>query len=192
MSYQIVAVGTSRGGFQALTVLLGGLPNDFPLPVAVVQHRSHEDSEDLAPLIRSYVRLPVIEVEDKEELKGGHIYVCPSNYHLLVERGYFALSTDAPVTYARPSIDVLFESAADSYGEGVVGVLLTGMGRDGATGLTKIKERGGLAIVQDPKSAESQSMPEAAISSVAVDRVLPLGDIAPFLVDVCAGTRTNQ
>jgi two-component system, chemotaxis family, protein-glutamate methylesterase/glutaminase len=185
-AFQIVAVGTSLGGFRALQTLLGGLPKDFPLPVAIVQHRSHEESEILAPMLSTNTVLPVIEVEDKEEIQAGHVYLCPPNYHLLVEDGHFALSTDAPVMYARPSIDVLFESAAESMGEGVVGVLMTGMSRDGAAGLTRIKECGGIAIVQDPESAEGQMMPRAAISSVAVDRVLPLQEIAPFLVELCA------
>lgn len=192
MAYQLVTIGTSLGGFEALRTVLGALSEDFPLPIVVVQHRSNEDSEDLAPLLAAYVKLPIIEVEDKEEARGGHIYVCPSNYHLLAERGYFALSTDPPVSYARPSIDVLFESAADSYGEGVIGVLLTGMGRDGAEGLLKIKKCGGFALVQDPTSAEGQAMPASAIASVAVDKVLPLPEIAPFLIDLCAGVRTNK
>ena len=182
-----MAVGTSLGGFNALKTLLGGLSKDFPLPVAVVQHRSYEESEVFAPLLASHMQLPVIEVEDKQEIREGHIYVCPSNYHLLVDRGHFALSTDAPVAYARPSIDVLFESAADVYGRGVVGVLLTGMNRDGAAGLKRIKECGGFTIVQDPETAEGQMMPRAAIESLQVDRILPLNEIAPFLVELCAG-----
>jgi two-component system chemotaxis response regulator CheB len=161
------------------------------VPVAVVQHRSSEESEVFTPLLSQETALTVIEVEDKEEIQGGHVYVCPPNYHLLVDGGHFALSTDAPVQYARPSIDVLFESAAESMGEGVVGVLLTGMGRDGTEGLKKIKQRGGIAIVQDPDSAEGQPMPRAAISSVAVDKILPLPQIAPFLVELCAGEKAR-
>jgi two-component system chemotaxis response regulator CheB len=137
------------------------------------------------------VRLPIFEVEDKDDIVGGRIYLSPANYHLVAERGYFALSADAPVMYARPSIDVLFESVADSFGESAIGVLLTGMSRDGTAGLSKIKDRGGLAVVQDPASAEGQVMPESAIASVAIDRVLPLQEIAPFLVEVCAGQRSK-
>jgi two-component system, chemotaxis family, protein-glutamate methylesterase/glutaminase len=191
MPFQIIAVGTSLGGFEALTTVLGGLPEDFPAAIAIVQHRSGEDSEGMLGLMRPHVRLPLVEVEDKEEINGGHVYICPPNYHLVAERDYFALSADSPVLYARPSIDVLFESVADSFGERAIGVLLTGMSRDGTAGLAKIKESGGLAVVQDPASAEGQLMPESAIACVAVDKVLPLAEIAPFLVELCAGQRSR-
>ncbi len=189
--FQIVAVGTSLGGFEALKTLLGGLSKDFPLAVVVVQHRSHEDSEALAPLLANHTALPVIEIEDKQELLGGQIFVCPSNYHVLVEGTHLALSTDAPVSYARPSVDVLFESAAETFHDGVIGVLLTGMSRDGTAGLRKIKEYGGMAVVQDPATAEGQMMPRTAISSVSVDKVLPLHEIAAFLVEACAGQKAH-
>jgi two-component system chemotaxis response regulator CheB len=183
--FQIVTIGTSLGGFEALRVLLGGLPKDFPLPVAVVQHRSYEDCEAFAPLLAGHTQLPVIEVEDKQEIREGQIYLGPPNYHLLVERSHFALSADEPVMHARPAIDVFFETAADAFGAGVVGVLLTGMSRDGSAGLRKIKARGGFAVVQDPKTAEGAWMPQAAISSVLVDQVLRLEDIASLLVELC-------
>ena len=191
MAFQFVAVGTSLGGFQALTTMLGSLPKDFPLPVAVVQHRSHEDSESFAQMLASEVQLRVVEVNDKEAIKEGCVYVCPPNYHLLVERDHFALSTDSPILYARPSIDVLFESAAEQFREGVIGVLLTGMSKDGTAGLKRIKEIGGYAVVQDPAAAEGQIMPKAAIDSVTVDKILPLEEIAPFLTALCAGQRTE-
>src|SRR5206468_2519961 len=101
MAFQFVAVGTSLGGFNALKTVLGALPKDFPLPVAIVQHRSHEDSEALAPLLACHTQLPVIEVDDKEEIKEGRVYVSPSNYHLMVDSGHFALSADPPVLHAR-------------------------------------------------------------------------------------------
>jgi two-component system, chemotaxis family, protein-glutamate methylesterase/glutaminase len=191
MSFEFVAVGTSLGGFHALTAVLGGLPPDFPLPIAVVQHRSNMDSDGLAPLLGRYTQIPVVEVEDKEAIEQGRIYVCPPNYHLLVDGAQFALSTDGPVLYARPSIDVLFESAAESFREGVIGLLLTGMSRDGAAGLRKIKEVGGYAVVQDPAAAEGDVMPRAAIDCVAVDKVLPLENIASFLTALCACQRTE-
>ena len=186
MTWQFIAIGTSLGGFRALRTVLGALPKDFPLPVGLVQHRSNEDSEALAPLLAARTRLPVIEVDDKEEIRNGCVYICPSNYHLLVDRGHLALSTDEPVLHARPSIDVFFESAADAYRESVIGVLLTGMSTDGAAGLAKIKGNGGFTIVQDPLGAEGRTMPEAAIESVAIDKILPLEDIAPFLTGLCA------
>jgi two-component system, chemotaxis family, protein-glutamate methylesterase/glutaminase len=191
MPFEMIAVGTSLGGFEALKTMLGGLPEDFPAAIAVVQHRSGEDSEGMLRLMEPHVRLPLVEVEDKEEIKGGYVYFGPANYHLVAERDYFALSADSPVMYARPSIDVLFESVADSFGEHAIGVLLTGMSRDGTAGLAKIKERGGFVVVQDPASAEGQTMPESAIASVAVDKVLPLAEIAPFLVELCAGQRSR-
>jgi two-component system, chemotaxis family, protein-glutamate methylesterase/glutaminase len=191
MPFRIIAVGTSLGGFEALKTLLGGLPADFPAAIAVVQHRSGEDSEGMLRLLEPYVRLPIVEVEDKEKITEGYVYLSPANYHLIAERGHFALSADSPVMYARPSIDVLFESVAESFGEHAVGVLLTGMSRDGTAGLARIKERGGFAVVQDPSSAEGHTMPESAIASVAVDRVLPLAEIAPFLVELCAGQRSR-
>jgi len=191
MPFQIVAVGTSLGGFEALKTILGGLPGDFPAAVAVVQHRSVEDSEGMLQMMEPYVKLPIIEVEDKDQIKGGCVYLSPPNYHLVAEREYFALSADSPVLHARPSIDVLFESVAESFGEHAIGVLLTGMSRDGTAGLARIKERGGRVIVQDPASAEGPMMPQSAIASVAVDRVLPLAEIAPFLVELCAGQRSR-
>jgi len=191
MAFRFVAIGTSLGGFNALKTLLGGLAKDFPLPVAVVQHRSYEDSEAFVPLLTGQTQLPVVEVDDKQEIKDGCVYICPSNYHLMVDDHHFALSTDAPVLHARPSIDVLFESAAESFREGVIGVLLTGMSKDGTAGLKRIKECGGYAVVQDPAAAEGHIMPKAAIASVAVDKVLALEEIAPFLTGLCAAQRTE-
>jgi two-component system chemotaxis response regulator CheB len=113
------------------------------------------------------------------------VYLAPPDYHLLVERGSFALSVDERVQNARPSIDVLFESAADAYGEGVIGVILTGANQDGAAGLAKIKERGGVAIVQDPSGAERRTMPDAAIAATVADAVLPLDEIGRFIYGLC-------
>jgi two-component system, chemotaxis family, protein-glutamate methylesterase/glutaminase len=185
MSHELIVIGTSLGGLSALEILFGGLPSEFSLPIAVVQHRGVESDETLALLLQVHCALPVIEPDDKDPIEGGRVYLAPPDYHLLVDRGCFALSTEPKVCYARPSIDVLFESAANSYREGVIGVVLTGASRDGAQGLAKIKERGGLAVVQDPREAESPTMPEAAIARVKVDRVLPLPEIAPFLNLCC-------
>jgi two-component system chemotaxis response regulator CheB len=191
MAFQVVAIGTSLGGFNALKSVLGGLPQDFPLPVAVVQHRSYEDSESLTSLLAKEASLPVVEIDDKETIQEGQIYICPPNYHVLVEEGRFALSTDAPVLHARPSIDVLFESAAETFGDRVIGILLTGMSKDGTAGLKRIKDCGGYAIVQDPAAAEGRVMPKTAIDAGAVDKILPLEEIAPFLTTLSAGQRTN-
>ena len=181
MLYEIVVVGASLGGLNALKVLLRGLPAQFPLPVAIVQHQGPGTGGRLAQLLQTYANLPVVEPDDKEAIVPGRVYLAPAGYHLLVEPGSFALSTAAPESYARPSIDVLFESAAESYGEKVIGVALTSSSRDGARGMARIKERGGLALVQDPATAESPVLPNAVLASTKVDRVLPLRKLAAFL-----------
>jgi two-component system, chemotaxis family, protein-glutamate methylesterase/glutaminase len=191
MAFQFVAVGTSLGGFDALKTVLGALPEHFPLAIGIVQHRSNEDSGALAPLLANYTPMPVLEVDDKEMINQGHIYICPSNYHLLIDGDHFALSADAAVLHARPSIDLFFESAAESFRDSVIGLLLTGMSKDGAAGLRKIKEAGGYAVVQDPAEAEGHVMPQAAIASGPVDEILALRDIAPHLIALCAGQRTH-
>ena len=184
--HELVVIGTSLGGLQALEVLLAGLTN-FPVPVAVVQHR-HKDSHKMSTVLQQYSALPLKEVEDKEMIVPGWVYLAPADYHLLVEAGNFALSTEAPVEYARPSINVLFESAADTYAEKVIGVILTGANHDGVQGLAKIKARGGLTVVQEPATAQSRTMPEAAIAAVAVNWILKLREIAPLLVNLCQPT----
>src|SRR5437868_4173202 len=131
MNFQFIAIGASLGGFQALKTVLGGLQKYFPLPVAVVQHRSYEDSDAFAPLLGRQTQLHVVDVDDEVEIKDGHVYVCPSNYHVVVDGRHFALASDAAQLHARPSIDVLFESAAESFGDRVIGILLTVMSKDG-------------------------------------------------------------
>jgi two-component system chemotaxis response regulator CheB len=180
--FAIVGIGTSLGGFNALRVLFAGLPRTFPLPIAVVQHRRADSDDTLRRLLQQESALPVNDVKDKEVILPGRIYLAPANYHLLIDQGTFALSTEAPVHYARPSIDLLFESAADTYGKRAIGVVLTGASRDGAQGAAAIKARGGLVVVQQPETAESRVMPEAAIAATEVDEVLPLFGIATFLV----------
>jgi two-component system chemotaxis response regulator CheB len=136
-------------------------------------------------LLAPKTRLKVVEVEDKQQIEGGIIYIGPPNYHLIVDRTHFSLSTDPFVLNARPSIDVLFETAADVFGSGVIGVLLTGASRDGTHGLARIKSHGGFTIVQDPDTAEASVMPSSAIERVRIDKVLPLPNIAPFLEHLC-------
>jgi two-component system chemotaxis response regulator CheB len=183
--YEIIVIGVSLGGLRALAVLLAGLPAAFPVPVVVAQHRHVESDQSLSAFLQQHSALAIHEVEDKQEILPGRVYLAPPDYHLLVEAGSFALSTEAPVIHARPSIDVLFESAADSYGERVIGVILTGASDDGARGLAKIKRGGGLTLVQEPASAESAVMPAAAIAASEIDQILPLEQIAPFLVNLC-------
>jgi two-component system chemotaxis response regulator CheB len=128
----------------------------------------------------------VSDPDDKTPLEPDHVYIAPPDYHVLVEAGHLALSTEAPVQYARPSIDVLFESVADAYAERAVGIVLTGANADGASGLALIKRRGGVAIVQDPATSEKRAMPDAAIAATHADAVLPLEEIPAFLYGLCA------
>jgi len=175
----IVVVGCSLGGLDALRRLLGGLPAGFPLPVAIVQHRA-PDGGPLA-LLAAVSALPVCEPADKQPLEPGVVYLAPADYHLLVDGPHFALSTAPPVTMARPSVDMLFESAADTFGPGVVAVVLTGANHDGAAGAARVKARGGVLIVQDPGEAAAPGMPAAAIAQTTPDAVLPIDAIASAL-----------
>ena len=177
---RLVVVGVSAGGLTALREMMAALPRGFSLPMAVVQHRSKE-SELLCELLQESTPLQVSEANDKEQILPGHVYVGPPDYHLLVERGFLALSTDAPVRFSRPSIDVMFQSAADSYAPGLVGVVLTGANADGARGLRRIAERGGRAVVQDPATAEVPVMPREALAAVPQAEVLSLQGIAGYL-----------
>lgn len=184
MSYSAVAIGTSWGGLAALTKLLAKLPGDFSIPVVVVQHRSRDSEPLLVRLLQDATDLNICEIEDKDPLTPGTVHIAPANYHVLVEDGYFSLTIEEPVRFSRPSIDVLFTSLADTYRSTAIGVVLTGANEDGARGLAQIVERGGRALVQDPKTAEIPIMPEAAIRAVPTAEVLSLGALAPRLVEL--------
>jgi two-component system chemotaxis response regulator CheB len=184
MPYSVVAIGTSWGGLAALTKLLRALPPDFTLPVVVVQHRGKDSEALLGELLQDATDLQVCEVEDKVSLTPGSVHIAPANYHVLIEQGYLSLSIDEPVRFSRPSIDVMFLSAADSYGPGAIGVVLTGANEDGSRGLAQIAARGGKALVQDPKTAEIPIMPAAALRAVPNAEVLPLEGLAPRLIEL--------
>jgi two-component system chemotaxis response regulator CheB len=188
---ELVVVGTSLGGLNALTTLLGPLPAGFRVPIVIVQHRTvSPDGGGLAKLLQDHTRLTVLEAEDKMALEAGSIYLAPADYHLMIESaGVLALSTDAPVLWARPSIDVLFQTASDAYRDALLGVLLTGASADGAEGLASVKANGGHAIVEDPATAECRTMPAAALATTAVDYVLTLDKIGDHLVTLVEGTR---
>jgi two-component system chemotaxis response regulator CheB len=184
--YELIAIGTSWGGLDAVSRLLDGLHDDIHQPIVVAQHRSVDSEEGgLARLLSHHTRRLVSDPDDKTPLEPDHVYISPPDYHVLVEEGHLALSTDAPVRFARPSIDVLFESVADEYGRRAVGIVLTGANQDGAHGLALIKDRGGVAIVQDPETSERRAMPDAAIAATHADAVLPLEEIPPFLYGLC-------
>jgi two-component system chemotaxis response regulator CheB len=190
--FRLVTIGCSMGGMHALQTIFETLPDDFPLPIAVVQHRYKTSNEGLPQFLRRHSKLQVVDTTDKEWLRPGTVYLAPANYHLLVEKGELNLSVDEKVEYSRPSIDVLFESAADAYGDGLIGIVLTGANSDGARGAVRIRKRGGFLIVQDPKTAESPVMPQAAVDATRVDRILPLERIGPFLVELCRGSKFDE
>ena len=186
MSYELIAIGASWGGLQAVGTLLEGIPQQLDQTIVVAQHRSAESSRGvLESLLQRHIGRPVSEPGDKEPVEPRHVYVAPADYHLLVEDSHFALSVDARVQFARPSIDVLFESVAEVYRDRAIGIVLTGANEDGAAGLAAIKRNGGVSIVQDPHTAERRMMPDAAIAGSVADAVLPLEQIAPFLYGLC-------
>ena len=189
LPYDIIVVGCSLGGMQALQVILAGLPDDFCIPIAVVQHRHRRSDEGLPAFLRRSSKMAVVDVQDKQWIKPGTVYLAPANYHLLVEKGVFNLSVDDAVRHSRPSVDVLFESAADAYGACVIGLVLTGSNIDGTRGAERIKRRGGIVLAQDPATAEAPEMPQGVIDAGVVDQILPLQDIAPYLDEKCRVTR---
>jgi two-component system chemotaxis response regulator CheB len=190
MAYELMVIGTSVGGLQALIALLGELPPTFPLPIVIVQHRSADVKSGIREILQSHTELVIVEADDKDAVEPGRVYLAPADYHVLVESDRtLALSTEGPVHYARPSIDVLFESAADAYREGVIGVVLTGASADGAKGALRIKQCGGCVVVQDPATAESSVLPAAAIAAGVADEIVPLERMARTLRQLAAVLR---
>jgi len=189
---EAIVIGVSAGGVAALKILLGALPKDFPLPVMIVQHIAPGSGDELPRLLNDLCAVHVTEAQENEEIIPGTVYIASPNYHLLVEPNRtFSFSVDPPVCFARPSIDVLFESAARAYGGSLIGIILTGANFDGSHGLKQIKEKGGLAIVQHPDDAEVDSMPLAALAAVQPDYVLPLAQIAPLLRQLASADPTR-
>lgn len=186
----LIAIGTSWGGLDALRVVLGPLPADLDAAVVIAQHRAPESHPTaLRNLLAASTHLPVVDASDKQPLERGVVTLAPPAYHLLVEAEHVALSVDVPVAFSRPSIDVLLESAAESYRERCVGVVLTGANDDGAHGLALVRALGGTAVVQDPETAERGEMPRAALRAVPEAHVLPLGQIPALLVQLCGTAR---
>ncbi len=187
MRYKAIVIGVSAGGMGALGKILPALPADFPLPVIVVQHVSPQSDNYMIRHFDKMSQLKVKEADEKEAIRAGMVYFAPPNYHLLIEENRtFSLSTEARVNFSRPSIDVLFESALDAYCSSLIGVILTGANNDGSRGLKKIKDCGGLAIVQDPATAEVPAMPEAALKATRVDHVAGLDKLADLLIKLAA------
>jgi len=183
VAYRVVVLGTSWGGLQALRCIGGALPADFPLPVVAVQHRHRDSDHLLQQLVQDRTAIRVSDVEDKEPMLPGHLYIAPPDYHLLIEGRHFALSLEAPVLFSRPSVDVLFESAAYAYGASLTGVVLSGANEDGAAGARTIRQHGGHVYVQEPKEALARTMPEAAIRLADPQFVGSLAAIAERLCD---------
>lgn len=177
-----VVIGASAGAVQALMAILPALPASFGLPVLVVVHVPPDRDNVLVPLLQAKCRMLVKEAEDKEPVSASVIYFAPSDYHLLVERDQtLALSTDEAVNYSRPSIDVLFETAAEAYGPALAGFILTGANHDGAAGLRAVFDAGGLVVVEDPASAYASPMPIAALEACPSAKTMTLDAIASYL-----------
>ncbi|RDJ00396.1 chemotaxis protein CheB [Dyella solisilvae] len=185
-SPQAIVIGCSAGGLNALETLFAGLDRALPQPIAVCCHTGSATVDLMCELLGQHATLRVVEARERASLEGGVIHIAPSGYHLLVEASHrFALSVDERVSFARPSIDVLFDSAAEAYRDGLIGVLLTGANRDGAEGVARIRHCGGVAIVQDPADAAVPVMPQAALELAGADHCLPLAAIAPLLNRLC-------
>lgn len=182
---EAVVIGASAGALEALSAILPFLPADYGLPVMIVVHIPPDKKSVLAELFQAKCGIEVHEAEAKEPISGGTAYFAPPDYHLLVETDKtLSLSNDEPVLYSRPSVDVLFESAADAYGSGLIAIVLTGANPDGAKGLKAVVDAGGTAIVQRPAGAYASAMPEAAIAACPEAQVLSLKEIAVYLQDV--------
>lgn len=188
MAFSAMVMGVSAGGVAALQMILPHLATDLPVPVMIVQHMRSDGDDFLARHLNRSCPIPVKEAEDKEIPEAGVVYLAPADYHLLVEPDRsFALSVGDRVHFSRPSVDVLFETAAEVYLDGLIGVILTGANADGAHGLGLIKQMGGVTVVQDPDTAKAREMPQAALETVAVDFVIPLETMGKFLNDLATG-----
>lgn len=186
--WEAVVIGCSSGGLKALQAVLGPLPADFPLPILVVSHTAPGTDGLLAEVLAHPLRLAVAEAEDKGKIHTARVHLAPPDYHLFVERDRtLSLSVDPRVCNVRPAIDLLFQTAATVFRDRLIGVLLTGANQDGAEGLKAIRQAGGLAIVQDPATAEARTMPEAAIATAGADYILPLDAIAAMLTSLSEG-----
>ena len=183
-----VVIGASWGGIEASIQVLKALPQDFPVPVFLVQHLRASPENRLPKVLGQRVKLPVLSPEDKETIEAGHVYVAPPGYHMLVDDdGTLALSLHWPVFYSRPSVDELFFSAGHIYGAGTLAVLLTGANEDGAEGMHYIARRGGYTLAQDPDTAEAPVMPASAIAKGCVREVLPLEQVGERVVELVFG-----
>jgi two-component system, chemotaxis family, protein-glutamate methylesterase/glutaminase len=180
--FRAIMIGGSAGSFQVVVKILNSLPKDFSLPVFLCLHRLKHVRSGFVEALSIKSNIPVVEPFDKETIKPGKAYLAPANYHMYIELGNkIALSTEEPVNHSRPSIDLSFNTAAVAYREKLVGIILSGANRDGASGLKKVKDQGGLCIVQDPNECEVRTMTEASLQSTEVDHVFNTEEIIQFL-----------
>ena len=193
MQYQAIVIGVSSGGMNAMKIIFSQLPKEFGIPIIIVQHIGSHSENMWIKLLNDKSNIELKEADEKEKIEKGKVYIAPANYHLLIERNKtFTLSIDERVNYARPSIDVLFETAAEAYKNKLIGVVLTGSNNDGTKGLLRIKECGGLTIVQDPDTAESYYMPASAIASLTPDHILSLEKIVKLLIEIDIQNKKSQ
>lgn len=185
MRYEAIVIGLSSGGMNALKLLFSLLPMSFNIPIIIVQHVSALSDNQWIKLLNDKSNLNIKEADEKEKIENGTVYIAPANYHLLIEQNKtFSLTIDERVNYARPSIDVLFESAAEVYEDKLIGVILTGSNNDGSKGVKRIKDCGGFVIIQKPETAESAFMPSSAIATTIPDAVKSLEEIIELLINI--------
>ena len=180
--YRAIMIGGSAGSFQVVVKILNSLPQNFPVPVFLCLHRLKHVRSGFVEALSIKSNIPVVEPIDKETIKPGRAYLAPANYHMYIELGNkIALSTEEPINHSRPSIDLSFSTAAMAYREKLIGVILSGANRDGAYGLKRVKDQGGLCIVQDPKECEVRTMTEASLQTTEVDHIFGTEEIIQFL-----------
>ncbi len=183
MKYEAIVMGMSSGGMNVMKIMFALLPESFNTPIIIVQHISARSDNQWIKLLNEKSKVPIKEADEKELIETGNVYIAPANYHLLIEKNKtFSLTIDEKVNFARPSIDVLFDSAADAYTNKLIGIILTGSNNDGTSGLKRIKECGGLTIVQNPESAESDYMPKSALAAMQPDYILSIEEIIMLLI----------
>lgn len=182
---EAIVIGASAGAVEALSRLLPPLPASFPLPILIVVHLPADKKSVMADLFRAKCHMQVHEAEDKQAIEPGTIYFAPSDYHILVEKnGTISLSSEEPVLFSRPSIDILFETAADAYGETLIGIILTGANNDGAEGLRAVMASGGQALVQSPALAHARYMPEFALKACPTAQSMSIEGMVSYLQDI--------
>lgn len=185
MSFQSIVIGVSSGGLNAMKYMFSFLPKSFKIPIVIVQHLSPRTDGHWIKILNEKSNIVIKEADEKEKILPGFVYIAPPNYHLLIEKDYsFSLTIDERVNFARPSIDVFFESAAEVYNKSLIGIILTGSNNDGSKGIKRIKECGGLTIIQDPATAESPFMPASALKTIKPDYILSLEEIIKLLVKI--------